>query len=37
MKTRLLAGFFVYLGRAHNPMGGFNCTEMPLLMVHQKL
>ena len=21
MKTRLLAGFFVYLGRVHNPMG----------------
>jgi len=21
MKTRLLTGFFVYLGRVHNPMG----------------
>jgi len=28
---------FADLGRSHNPMGGFNCTEMHLLMVHQKL
>jgi len=28
---------FVDLGQPHNPMGGFNCTETPLPMVHQKL
>ena len=32
MKTRLLTGFFVDLGRAHNPIGGYYLLKERLLI-----